>query len=138
MAEKYDIFIFYSLAHEDRTWVRGLAEALQDQGFTVWYDEAEVKPGEPLMERIHEGLNESRNIVFLVGTGASKSNWTAAELGAALAVRKPIIPIVQEGTPPGDIPGPIRLRRYLRRQEPSTTAKEIARAIALERKVERK
>ncbi len=136
MAEKYDVFISYSL--KDRTWVRDLAKALHDQGLTVWYDEAEVKPGESLLERIHEGLNKSRSIVFLIGTGASKSNWTAAELGAALALRKPIIPIVQEGTPPGDIPGPIRLRRYLQKQEPSATAEEIAQAIALEREVEEK
>ena len=38
----------------------------------------------------------------------------------------------------GDIPGPIKLRRYLPKQEPSTTAEEIARTIALERKEEEK
>lgn len=134
MAKKYDIFISYS--PKDRAWVRSLVKALQDKGLSVWYDEFEIKPGDALLERIHEGLNKSRNIVFLIGAGASKSNWVAAELGAALALRKPIIPIVQEGTTPEDIPGPIRLRRYLLKQEPSIVAEEIVRATSSEREVE--
>jgi hypothetical protein len=38
----------------------------------------------------------------------------------------------------GDIPGLFKLCRYLPKQEPSATAEEIARAIALERKEEEK
>ena len=130
MARKYDVFISYSL--KDRAWARNLFEALQDRGVSVWYDEAEVRPGDALLERIHEGLDKSHDIIFLIGVGASKSNWAAAELGAALALHKPIIPVVQEGIPPEDIPGPIRLRRYLLKQEPSVTAEEIVRAISSE------
>lgn len=133
MAKKYGVFISYSL--RDRTWVRSLFKALQDREISVWYDEDEVRPGDSLLECIHEGLNKSHDIIFLIGAGASKSNWAAAELGAALALHKPIIPIVQEGIPPEDIPGPIRLRRYLLKQEPSVTAVEIVRAISSERQL---
>lgn len=133
MAKKYDVFISYFL--KDRAWVRSLVKALQDRGIRVWYDEAEVRPGDSLLDRIHEGLNKSHDIIFLIDAGTSKSNWAAAELGAALALHKPIIPIVQEGILPEDIPGPIRLRRYLLKQEPSVTAEEVVRAISSEREL---
>jgi len=131
MVKNYDVFISYSL--RDRVWARSIVEALQDRGVSVWYDETEVRPGEALEDRIREGLDNSNNIIFLIAEGAAKSNWVAAELGAALALHKPIIPIVQEGIPRKDIPGPIRLRRYLLKQDPSITAEEVVRAISPQR-----
>jgi hypothetical protein len=35
---------------------------------------------------------------------AAHSNWQAAELGAALALQKPLIPILAEDVPSKDIP----------------------------------
>jgi hypothetical protein len=136
MAKKYDVFISYSL--KDRAWARNLFKALQERGISVWYDENEVRPGDSLLDRIHEGLNKSHGVIFLISAGASKSNWAAAELGAALALHKLIIPIVQEGISPEDIPGPIRLRRYLLKQEPSITAEEIVQAISTEQEMKKK
>ncbi|NUO81424.1 toll/interleukin-1 receptor domain-containing protein [candidate division KSB1 bacterium] len=124
---KYDAFI--SSSSQDRVWVRDLANALKAQGVTVWYDETQIKPGELLLERLREGLDESRNIIFVLNKDAAKSNWVAFELGAALGTRKPIIPIVQQGLRPGELPVLIRSRKYVVRQDPSTTAQEIAQAL---------
>jgi len=71
-------------------------------------------------------------------TLAARSNWQAVELGAALALQKPLIPIVAEDVPVKDIPGPIKLRKYLLKADPMVVADEIARGIASARGVESK
>jgi nucleoside 2-deoxyribosyltransferase len=129
MANTYDIFLSYQ--NKDRDWAGRLVEALSEAGLRVWYAQAEIKPGEVLVDRLEEGLRESDYIVFVMPE--KQSNWTAVELGAALALRKPLIPIVAEGALPENIPGPIKLRKYLQKGDPIVIADEIARTISQER-----
>ena len=128
MSKEYDIFLSYP--PEDRDWVKRLAIALTEQGLHVWYDEIEIKPGDMLLDRMEKGLRESTYMVIVITLEAVHSNWQAVELGAALALQKPLIPIVAEDVPSKDIPGPIKLRKYLLKADPTVVADEIARGIA--------
>jgi hypothetical protein len=134
MPEKYDVFLSYTA--KDREWVRRLANALLEQGLNVWYDEIEIKPGDVWRDQTEKGLRASTYVVMVITPEAAHSNWQAAELGAALALQKPLIPIVAEDVPSKDIPGPIRMRKYLLKADPAVIADEIARGIASEREVE--
>lgn len=127
---KYDVFI--SSSTQDRDWVRELAGALSALGLTVWHHEAQIKPGDLLLKRLREGLDASQNVVFVLDEKASKSNWVEFELGATMGLGKPIIPVVREGVSSAELPGPIRIRRYLVGRDPVATAKEIAQAIKVE------
>lgn len=127
---KYDIFLSYQ--HKDYEWVKRLVDALSEQGLSVWYDENEIKIGDSLIDRIEEGLRESAYVVSVITSDTARSNWAAAELGAILALQKPLIPIVTDDTPLEGIPGPIRLRKYLRKGDPKAVAEEIARRVASE------
>ena len=126
------MFISYSSA--DKPWARDLARALKQRGVSVWLDEEQLKPGENLFARIRDGLERSQNIVFLVGPGAARSNYVALELGMALgsarSKSKRIIPVVARDVTSDDIPGPIRVKRYLERHDPATTAGEIVETLA--------
>jgi len=128
MSKKYDIFI--SSQSKDREWVRSLVNALSEQALRVWYDEVEIKPGDLWRDQIEEGLRESTYVVFVITPETARSNWMAVELGAALALQKPVIPVVAEDTPPEDIPGPIKLRKYLLKGDPRGVAEEIAHGVA--------
>jgi len=130
MSSKYDIFLSYH--RKDDEWAKRLVDALSKQGVDVWYDE-KVKPGDSLRDKIEEGLRQSRQVAFIITPETARSNWMALELGAALALKKPLIPIVAEGTPLEDIPGPIRLRKSLSKGDPDIVAEKIARGIAAER-----
>lgn len=128
MAENFDAFISHS-HRDDPEWIRQFAGALKEHKLSVWLDEEQIKAGERLDEKIRDGLMQSAAVVFLVERGAAGSNFLAPELGMALGQGKKVIPVVAADVPAGEIPGPIRMRRYLRKENPSQTADEIARAI---------
>ncbi|MDD2468951.1 MAG: TIR domain-containing protein [Desulfobulbus sp.] len=81
---KYDFFI--SHASEDKNdFVRPLAEALNNLGISVWYDEFQLKVGDSLRRSIDNGLLNSRfGIVVLSGAFFSK-NWPQYELDGLVA-----------------------------------------------------
>ncbi len=92
----YDAFI--SHASEDKhDFVRPLAEALDEMGFGIWYDEFELKVGDSLRESIDRGLiNSSYGIVILSKAFFAK-NWSQYELNGLTAReiegKKVILPI---------------------------------------------
>ncbi len=127
MPQTYDVFLSYP--PKGRDWARQVAERLQKQGFTVWFDEEQIKPGDEWGPKTLEGLTHSTNIVFLVDADAAKSNNMGLELGVALGQGKRIIPVVDEGVSLEQIPGPLRRRQHLLRGEPVANVKEIAETI---------
>jgi len=128
MATTFDVFVSYP--HEEREWVSQLAMALVERGLRAWYGESQIKPGESWIEGVQQGLQASNYFVFIITSRVAQSNWAALELGAALGLGKPIIPVVAEDVAPEDIPGPARLRRYILKADPVTVAEEIIRAIS--------
>ena len=117
--------------------MRRLADALSERGVEVWYDE-KIKPGDLWREKLEEGFRQSRHVAVIVTPATAQSNWMALELGAALALKKPLIPIVAEDTPLIDIPGPIRIRKSLAKGDPVAVAvaERIVRELASEREAE--
>ena len=75
----YDFFI--SHASEDKDgFVRGLAEALQDRGAKVWYDDFTLKVGDSLRREIDRGLANSRFGVVVLSRHFFNKEWPQKEL----------------------------------------------------------
>ena len=92
----YDAFI--SHASEDKeVFVRSLAEALQERGISVWYDEFELKVGDSLRRSIDKGLAKSRFGIVVLSSAFFAKNWTQYELDGLVAKEmegvKVILPI---------------------------------------------
>ena len=92
----YDAFI--SHASEDKeVFVRSLAEALQERGISVWYDEFELKIGDSLRRSIDKGLAKSRFGIVVLSSAFFAKNWTQYELDGLVAKEmeggKVILPI---------------------------------------------
>jgi hypothetical protein len=81
----HDLFISHTSEDKDR-FVRPLAEALRTRGVTVWYDDWELEVGDPLSERINDGLSHSRFGVVVLSPGFFNKNWPKAELEALAAL----------------------------------------------------
>ena len=83
----YDVFI--SHASEDKaTFVRPLANALQQAGLKVWYDEFTLKLGDSLRESIDRGLGTSRYGLVVLSHHFFTKDWPQRELNGLFATIK--------------------------------------------------
>ena len=80
----HDVFI--SHASEDKDAVaRPLAEALTQEGWSVWLDELELKLGDSLSRRIDAALVRSRFGVVILSPAFFAKEWPQRELGGLAA-----------------------------------------------------
>ena len=98
-ADQYDFFISHASEDKD-SFVRGLAEALQARGATVWYDEFTLKIGDSLRRKIDQGLRNSRYGVVVVSQYFFAKEWPQKELDGLFSMEadgsKRILPIWHE------------------------------------------
>jgi len=75
----HDVFLSYST--KDTAAVHELAERLKRDGLRVWLDAWEIKPGDPILKRVEDGLEASRVLVLVMSQHAFASDWTTLESG---------------------------------------------------------
>lgn len=94
-AMEFDLFISHASEDKDLL-VRPLAQRLRNEGYSIWYDEFELKLGDSISEKIDYGLAKSRFGLVVLSPAFFKKNWTKREL-RGLVVRdveeKTILPI---------------------------------------------
>ena len=78
--------VFISHATEDKEKVaRPLAEALQESGLDVWYDDFSLNVGDSLQESIDKGINESRFGIVILSKSFFERKWPMKELNGFIA-----------------------------------------------------
>ena len=78
-----DVFLCH--AHEDKAAiVEPLFRALFSEGVSCWYDNAEIKWGDSITEKVSEGLAKSEYVIVVLTKHFLKKNWPKRELMAAL------------------------------------------------------
>jgi len=83
---KWDVFI--SHASEDKAAVaRPLGDILAASSITAWLDEAELKLGDSLREKIDDGLNHSQFGIVILSPNFFAKRWPKSELDGLFAVR---------------------------------------------------
>ena len=75
----YDVFISHASEDKDDV-VRPLAQALQQAGLSVWYDEFELRIGDSLRKKIDKGLGSSRFGIVVLSKPFFGKGWTNYEL----------------------------------------------------------
>ena len=89
-----DVFISY--ASPDRERARLLADGLEQQGLSVWWDR-EIQPGRPFDDAIEEALNSALCVIVLWSHASVKSGWVKAEAGEA-AEKRVLVPALIDRT----------------------------------------
>ncbi len=97
-----DIFISYS--REDTPRARSLAVALEQHGWSVWWDR-NIPPGESFDAVIEEALDSARCIVVLWSEESVKSDWVKTEASEGVK-RRILVPALIE-----DVKIPLEFRR---------------------------
>jgi formylglycine-generating enzyme required for sulfatase activity len=98
-----DIFISYS--SEDRGKAKDIAEALVEQGFSVWWDRS-ILPGETYDTVIENALDTANCIIVLWSHTSVSSDWVRTEASDGKQ-RRILIPVLIER----DVRIPIEFRR---------------------------
>jgi hypothetical protein len=98
-----DVFISY--ASPDRERARLLADGLEPQGWSVWWDR-EIQPGRPFDDAIEEALNSALCVIVLWSHASVKSDWVKAEAGEA-AEKRILVPALIDRTKI-----PLRFRQF--------------------------
>lgn len=81
---QYDFFISHASEDKDDI-VRELADALVNNGFSVWYDEFNLKIGDSLRKNIDYGLSNANYGIVIISPAFVKKNWTEYELNGMVA-----------------------------------------------------
>jgi hypothetical protein len=100
--DKPKVFISHSALDAD--WARSFAQALQQRGVAVWFDEFDVHPGESLREALESGLRGSDVFVALLDAEHPAKPALFFELGAAIGIGEKSCTDSSEG--PGSEPSP--------------------------------
>jgi hypothetical protein len=65
----------------------------------VWFDGAELRLGESLTRQIDRGIARSRvGVIFITPAFLEGRYWTEREMGALIATRRRVIPVLDDVT----------------------------------------
>lgn len=76
--------IFLSHTHADKPFVRQLAQDLRALGIRVWLDEAEIKLGDSLIQKIRAGIDQMEYLGVVLSKNSVKSKWVQREVDIAM------------------------------------------------------
>ncbi len=83
--QQKDIFICH--ASEDKSnVVRPLYERLESEGFNIWYDEAEIKWGDSITERVNWGLIHSKYVLVVLSESFLEKKWPNREFNSVVNI----------------------------------------------------
>jgi uncharacterized membrane protein len=91
--------VFISHNSKDKPFVRKLAKALEVRNIKCWVDEAEIRLGESLVQKISEAINKIDLVIAVISNNSVFSNWVRQELDWAMTKeikgsRIVVIPII--------------------------------------------
>ena len=122
--ETFDFDVFLSHSSKDKPAVRDLAERLKADGLKVWFDEWEIRPGDPIYAKVRDGLERSRVVLLFMSRKGLDSDWATLEHQAILFAdplnrKRRFIPLRLDD---GDIPAVLRQYAYLDWRTPTDDA----------------
>jgi len=121
--------VFISYAHPDAKKAEEFASGLRSAGVRVWMD-SELAAGERWRDRIAHELRHAPTIIFLLTSHSCNSSWMYFEIGAAIAGKKRILPVLLDDLDVTAIHPPLRQYKWIREGDPSIAAEIVAEQLA--------
>ena len=98
----YEVFISYTSA--DERFARFVHKHLTDEGLVTFLAPISLSPGGRWSQETLAALNSSRWVLFLASRAACTAPYVLQEVGAAVAAKKELIPVVWD-IQPSQLPG---------------------------------
>jgi|ERR1043165_1810929 hypothetical protein len=123
--------IFLSHNHRDKPFVRTLAQDLRALGVTVWLDEAEIRVGDSLIDKISAAIDAMRFLGVVLSPSSVESRWVREELNQALINQLSehggaVLPIMLIDC---KVPAFLRGRAYADFRDPDSYEKSLTRLL---------
>ncbi len=84
-------YVFLSYSRDDREIAIRIAEAIERQGISVWWD-TDIPAGVPYVKSIEKSLKSARSVVVLWSTNSTQSRWVRNEADWG-AEREQLLPV---------------------------------------------
>ena len=122
-------YAFISYSKNDRDQVRVIAKKLENAGFDVWLDVANIKPGEEWTKILENAIKNAGVFLVMLTPSAAKSPFVRNEIVVAQDEKLPIIPVKMEEC---DIPIQIRALQYILydKHDVTATVDQISEALS--------
>lgn len=107
--------VFLSHSSADKSIVISIALDLQEKGISTWLDAFDILPGESIMTKINDGIEECNLALLFLSKNSVKSNWVTKEWETMLwdeinSGKVKIIPIKLEEC---EIPKILQSKKYI-------------------------
>lgn len=79
-----NISVFISHNSHDKSFVRKLSRDLENHGIKCWVDEAEIKIGDSLIQKIREGMDTANYFAIVLSPNSINAPWVVNELDVAM------------------------------------------------------
>ncbi|MEL6438266.1 MAG: toll/interleukin-1 receptor domain-containing protein [Cyanobacteria bacterium J06621_8] len=101
------VSVFLSHNAKDKPFVKRLARDLDNHGIRYWLDEAELKVGDSLIEKIRAGIDDVDFVAVILSSNSISSPWVQREIDVAMnqeisGKKVKVLPIMYEKC---DLPG---------------------------------
>jgi WD40 repeat protein len=106
-----DVFISYS--RRDSDFVKRLHQALADRGRDVWVDWEDIPPASEWRDELHEGIDDSKAVIFVMSPRSLGSDECHLELTRAIDNGKRIVPVVWEDPDGVKVPEALANRNWV-------------------------
>ena len=108
-------YVFLSHSSKDKRFVRNLAAKLEQARIRVWLDEAELKIGQSLIERLREAIDSVDFLIVVLSKSSITSSWVQKEIEIAMNQeiknrRIKVLPILKEYV---ELPGFLEGKLYI-------------------------
>ena len=95
------VSVFLSHNSKDKPFARKLNRDLNNHGIKTWLDEAEIKIGQSLIEKIRSGLDEVDYVAVILSPNSIASAWVQREIDVAMnkeiyAKKVKVLPIMYQ------------------------------------------
>src|SRR6185295_19976049 len=106
--------IFLSYASQDREPAKSIYLALRDQGHAVFFDRADLPPGDEFHNRIRAAVERSRLFIFLISANAvDAGSYTLTELDIAEKARVKLLPVALGKLAADQLPAALKAVTFL-------------------------
>ncbi len=112
--------VFLSHNTHDKPFARRLAKRLAAHGISVWLDEAKLRIGDSIIDRVAEAIRDVDFVIVVMSKNAARSPWVQKELSLAMSKELSrqsvsVLPVRVDETP---MPSPLGDKLYADFRDP--------------------